>query len=237
MLMFSCFAVVLTLRSRRNRYSDCGCFGEFDSPRVDLRLRAALDVAFAALAGAVAFKGAQVSILTSFGTAVCAASIAANVTMLKKLRRNVELQAQNITVDLEFTDDERRQVGLGRNEESYQAILFLHPDCPPCLQLLESARLWLKILERAGGVIVIAAPLVACRDLGRRFNLPIVASDDHDILSSALGVTGTPSIALIGTSGGTILITGSNSIVGWLKAHDGAEIEHGGRIAGRICGA
>lgn len=225
MLMFVCFAAVLTLRSRRHRYGDCGCFGAFDSPGVDLCLRVALDVAFATLAGAVAIVGADVSAPTSFVVAVCAASIAANVTLLKKLWRNVDRPAQHAVVDLEFTDGERRRVDLGHSNGSYRAVLFLHPGCLPCQRLLESAPMWLNALERAGGMITMSAPLVVCRDLQRRFGLPIVASDDQDVLGAALGVTGTPCVALIGTGGGVVRINGAASVADWLKTHDRAGIE------------
>lgn len=223
MLMFVCFAAVLTLRSRRHRYGDCGCFGAFDSPGVNLRLRVALDVVLATLAGTVAIKGAGISAPTSFIVAFCAASIAANVTLLKKLWRNVDRPAQPV-VDLQFTDGEIRRVDLGHNKGSYRAVLFLHPDCPPCQRLLESAPMWLNALERAGGVIVMTAPLVVCRDLQRRFDLPIVASDDQDVLVAALGVTGTPCVATR-TGGGVVRINGASSIADWLKAQDRVGIE------------
>lgn len=220
MLMFVCFAAVLTMRSRRYRYADCGCFGAFDSPGVDLRLRVALDVAFATLAGAVAIEGAGVSAPTSFVVAICAASIAANVTLLKKLWRNVDRPAQHVVVDLEFTNGERLPVNLGQNKGSYQAVLFLHPDCPPCQRLLESAPMWLSALERAGGVVVMKAPLVVCQDFQRRFDLPVVASDDRHVLGAALGVTGTPCVALNRTGGEVVRINGAASVANWLKVYD-----------------
>jgi hypothetical protein len=191
-VLFVAFAVHLMRRSDKRRIDDCGCFGAFAGGPSDLKRKAAQDIAVAATSGLLALVPGAVldapQAAAGVGGAALLASVVANIVLLRARSESPPDIQTNLAPlpPLEFTDGFREEIRSGD-----RGILFVAPDCAPCMTLL--GELERNAVQQSVQAVVLGT-LTQAVAVQKRFDLGRVAADPSGLLAGRLGVTGTPAL-------------------------------------------
>lgn len=113
---------------------------------------------------------------------------------------STEVDVGTVLPDVSLADPRGARQSLGELLSGAPAlVVFLQAGCGPCAALAPALASWATELEPAFGVRVVVGSAEDVAEVGPRVSPVRVLVDADDALAAALGVTGTPSAAVIAT--------------------------------------